>query len=472
MRPRPFFAKMTSSRSFILRPAWCLLALLSGCISPERALERARTHAFISYWPAPPEDGRLRLAVKDLINVRGTVTTAGSEYVSKTSPPATRDAKCLEIARERNVAIVGKTNLTELAVTVSGENAYFGTPRNRFDGRTEVIPGGSSSGSAVAVKTGMADVALGTDTAGSIRVPAACCGIWGLKTTFGLVPLDGVFPISPKNLDTVGPMARDQQRLVKGMELLQRGFAARYARAVADKPSARQITIGRLYLDGTDPKVDQAIDAALAARKFKVVPLDPLFKEHWEQAQRDGKVVAAADAWITDQQYAGKKGINLLTKAVFALGEVEYNLRYKDALARRARWRRVLRETFEHVDFIALPTLQALPPKFPFWGSSVVFELRVFNMQNTVAVNYAGNPALAIPIPLPTRNNRTPVTSLQLIGPPRSEAELLNAGRLFERKPQPPHAPLVQPQPPPQSPAPRLAADVSAQHASLLTDRR
>jgi hypothetical protein len=95
------------------------------------------------------------------------------------------------------VPIVGKTNLTEFAVTVSGENSRFGTPRNRFDGKHEVIPGGSSSGSAVAVKTGMADVAFGTDTAGSIRVPAACFGVYGLKTTFGLVPIQGGGPFLP-----------------------------------------------------------------------------------------------------------------------------------------------------------------------------------------------------------------------------------------------------------------------------------
>lgn len=129
--------------------------------------------------------------------------------------------------------IVGKTNLTEFAVTVSGENSHFGTPRNRFDGKHEVIPGGSSSGSAVAVKTGMADVAFGTDTAGSIRVPAACCGVYGLKTTFGLVPIQGVVPISPKYLDTVGPLARNIPDLVQGMDLLQRGFKARYAAARA-----------------------------------------------------------------------------------------------------------------------------------------------------------------------------------------------------------------------------------------------
>jgi amidase len=415
----------------------CILVvlLLNGCAVEARRARHARQHAFINYQPLLVADSsRLRLAVKDNIDVKGVVTTAGSAYLARTNPPAAKDAPCLAIARERNVAIVGKTNLTEFAVTVSGANTHFGTPRNRFDGRHEVIPGGSSSGSAVAVKTGMADVAFGTDTAGSIRVPAACCGVYGLKTTFGLVPIKGVFPISPKNLDTVGPLAKDIPHLVKGMDLLQRGFASRYARAVAAKPTARKIKVGRLYLDGTDPAIDKAIDETLAAKKFQVYQLPDSFKKQWEQAQKDGKVIAAADAWLSDRQYGSQKGVSVLTKAVFALGEVEYHTSYAAALRRRTQWQHTLRDVFKRVDFIAVPTLQSLPPKFPFWGSSVVFELRVFSIQNTVGVNYAGNPALAVPIPLPAQKKVIPVTSLQLIGRPLSEAELLNAGRIIESK--------------------------------------
>src|SRR6185295_5776827 len=130
------------------------------------------------------------------------------------------------------------------------------TPKNPL--KHSRVPGGSSSGSAVAVASGMADVAFGTDTAGSVRVPAACCGIVGLKTTFGLVSLKGVFPVEPKHLDTVGPMAKDVAHVVEGMDLLQDGFAARYRTAMAAKPLAKDIRIGRLYLGGTDPKIDKA----------------------------------------------------------------------------------------------------------------------------------------------------------------------------------------------------------------------
>jgi Asp-tRNA(Asn)/Glu-tRNA(Gln) amidotransferase A subunit family amidase len=416
-------------------PGLLLMSFFSACSTPQKRLaNRSGDHAFIVYWSPPENSKQLRLAVKDLIDMKGVVTTAGSEYVATTSPPAAQDARCLELARERNVAIVGKTNLTEFAVTVSGKNSYFLTPRNRPDGKHKFIPGGSSSGSAVAVETGMADVAFGTDTAGSIRLPAACCGIFGLKTTFGLVPIKGVFPISPKHLDTVGPMAKDMTHLVQGMDLLQRGFAARYQSAVAAEPSAKDIRIGRLYIDGTDPAIDKALDDALAAKRFKVIRLDQAFKAKWEQAQKDGKAVVLADVWLNDQKYTDKKGVRGTTKMVINLGKQEYTNNYKNALQRQAAWQHDLRQVFKKVDFIALPTLQKMPPKFPFFGRTVVFELQVFDMQNTVAVNFAGNPALAMPIPMPVKGRTAPVTSLQLIGPRLSEAELLNTGRLIESK--------------------------------------
>ncbi len=412
----------------------CLvLVVFDGCVSPqERRLKHAREHAFISHWPAPAQSQGLRLAVKDNIDMKGRVTSAGSEYLAKNSPPAVRDAACLALVRERNVQIVGKTNLTEFAVTVSGENVFFGTPKSRLDGKGDVIPGGSSSGSAVAVATRMADVAFGSDTGGSIRVPAACNGVYGLKTTFGLVSTKGVFPISPKHLDTIGPLARNISDLAKGMDLLERGFAGKYREAVADKPRARYITIGRLYVSGTDPAIDKAIDDELIAKHFKIVKLSKDFEKKWRQAEKDGKVVALGDAWYNDQKYAHQKGVSLLTKLVLANGELDYNFGYKEAVKRKAAWQRELRAVFRHVDFIAMPTLKSLPPKMPFWGSDVIFELRVFNMQNTLPVNFAGNPALAIPIAMPPTKKTIPVTSLQLVGPRLSEAALLNAGRLIE----------------------------------------
>ena len=407
-----------------------LLACLGGCATGSKPLASgSANNVFIAYWP-PKENRELRLAVKDNIDMQGVVTTVGSKYVARTGQPAASDAECLAIARKRKVQIVGKTNLSEFAVAPSGLNDYFGTPNNPLSEKGELIPGGSSSGSAVAVASGLADIAFGTDTAGSVRVPAACGGILGLKTTFGLVSLKGVTPVEPRHLDTVGPMAKDIAHLVQGMELLEKGFAAHYSRAVAVRPVRKKIRIGRLYLSGTDPRIDSAIDRVLSQGQFQVVRLDPAFKSDWDQAERDGITVAAAGAWISDGKYFSKPDVSARIKAILTLGEFQYAMNYRQALQRQVAWQATLRQIFEKVDFIALPTLQQLTPKISrFWGPAL-FEAQVLGLQNTAAVNFAGNPALAIPVPIPDKSGS--ITSLQLVGAPLSEAELLNAGRLIE----------------------------------------
>lgn len=407
------------------------LTFLSGCsLLPRFNTKLPGNRAFIAYWPPAENSTQLKLAVKDNIDTKGVVTTAGSELFAKTHQPAEKDAPCLAIARQRNVQIVGKANLSEFALAPSGFNEYFGTPKNPFDGWRKLIPGGSSCGSAVAVATGMADVAFGTDTAGSIRVPAASCGIVGLKTTHGLISVEGVHPIEPKHLDTVGPMAKDIARTVQGMDLLQKGFAAKYAAAMAAKPSGQTIRIGRLRLKGTDAEIDQAVDDALAQAGFKVVLLDDGLQEKWEQAKEDGNTIAASGAWFSDKQYRYALGVTARTKSAILVGRITRGTTYPKAVARQSAWQNTLKDVFKKVDFIALPTLQTTPPPIPPNLKIGLLEARVLKLQNTVAVNFAGNPALAVPIPL--RGARFPVTSLQLIGPRLAEAQLLNAGRLVE----------------------------------------
>jgi amidase len=408
--------------------AICVLGL-GGCAIPNaRPKSATRDKAFIEYWPPANDSKKLRLAVKDLIDMKGVVTTGGSEFLAKHRPPAERDASCLAIARKTGVQLVGKTNLSELAVAVSGLNAYYGTPRNPMDGGR--IPGGSSSGSAVAVANNEADVAFGTDTAGSVRVPAAACGVVGLKTTFGLISLDGVYPIAPKYLDTVGPMARDIAGAVRGMDLLQGGFSGRYKQAAAAKSSGQSIRIGRLYVEGTNPRIDRAVDDALAATGFKVVNLSPEFTKKWDQAQKDAATVAAVGAWKYDQKLQGESQVTIRTKAVIATGGAQYPKAYREALRRRTAWKAELDRVFVAVDFIALPTLKNIPLHMPLFGGTIAFEARALALQNTQAVNFAGVPALAVPIPV--SHASVPLTSLQLIGRPLAEAQLLNAGRLVE----------------------------------------
>jgi len=150
--------------------------------------------------------------------------------------------------------------------------------------------------------------------------------------------------------------------------------------------------------------------------------------------------VAAAGAWISDRKYFNKLiGVSARTKAIIALGEFDYATNYRNALQRQAAWQHALRQIFKKVDFIALPTLQKLPPKIPLVGKTALleaqialFEAQMLGLQNTVAVNFAGNPALAIPIPV--NDKIVPATSLQFVGPRLSEAQLLNVGRLIEAK--------------------------------------
>jgi amidase len=422
--------KRCCSAAQILALAVSFGTFFSGCATPfNHDASVTRNEAFIDYWPAPKATDDLRLAVKDLIDLQGVITTAGSEYFEKHGAPAKSDAACLAIARQRGVRIVGKTNLDELAVGVTGMNEYFGIPRNRMSRWRHLIPGGSSSGDAVAIQSGMADVAFGTDTGGSVRVPAACCGIVGLKTTFGLISLRGVFPVEPKYLDTIGPMGKDIDHVVEGMDLLQNGFRDRYESARANM-SGRKIRIGRLYVPGTDPKVDQAIDAALTQAQFEIVPLSNGFKAKWDQAEGEAISLAEAGAWLHDNKYLLEPEVGGKVKAAIALGEVEYLTNYQGVLRRQAAWRRTMRQVFTRVDFIALPTLKRLPPSVPIIGGSPIFEALVVGIENTAAVDYAGSPALAMPIPVNDKD--IPVTSLQLIGPRFSEARLLSVGRLVE----------------------------------------
>src|SRR3954465_6358118 len=231
----------------------------------------------------------IAVAVKDLIDMAGVVTTAGCRALADNGLPAERDAPLLREIRRREAAgevwIVGKTNLHELAYGTTGANPWWGTSTNpRYP---TLYPGGSSSGSATAVAAGEALVALGSDTGGSVRIPAACCGSAGLKTTWGRVPLTGVWPLAP-SLDTVGPMAVDVAGLVLGMQLLEPGFAPR-----ATVPHL----VGRIRgVDGL-PAIDASIDDALAAAELEVVDIR---LPGWEVAASVIYELLDFEAWEVD----------------------------------------------------------------------------------------------------------------------------------------------------------------------------
>ena len=356
----------------------------------------------------------LRLAVKDIIDVAGVPTTAGSRAVEQSAAAATADAACLTGARAAGARIVGKTNLHELAMLPLGTNAWFGTPVNPLD--PALIPGGSSSGSAAAVATGEADVALGSDTGGSVRIPAACCGITGLKTSYGRVPLDGVWPLAP-SLDTVGPIAATVDLLVTGMALLEPGFTAAAA-------SARRI--GRLRTTAR-PEIEQAVDQALKAAEFDVVTLD------WDGFAAGTNIfttIFLIEAWDTDHALAEAHpdGVGEDIRQTLSMTDA-FRPGLADARGQLTAWRRSLLDLFGQVELLALPTLPVFPPRLADLTPDSLVSMIIEITQYTGLFNAAGTPCTAQPIP--ATGTQMPA-SLQLVGPPRGEELLLATARRVE----------------------------------------
>jgi amidase len=348
-----------------------------------------------------------RLAVKDVFDMEGLPTTAGCRAVAEMAEPAERDAACLAGARAAGARFVGKANLHELGFGVSGVNPWYGTPVN--PAAPDRVPGGSSSGPAAAVGGDEADIGFGTDTGGSVRIPAACCGVAGLKTTFGRIPVEGVWPLAP-SMDSVGPLAADIAGLTLAMRLLEPSLES-----IDDPPT----TVGRLRLDA-DPAVDRALDDALARAGFDVVEVDL----GWDEADEAGRVILLAEVWETLGRLAvdHPEGLGQDTRRRFAQAQAVSPAERRQAEAVRTAWRAELTEVFRRVELVALPTLVA-PPSLLGEASAM------HGIRRTTAVNVAGVPALSMPVP----STGLPVpASLQLVGPWGSEARLLAAAAVVE----------------------------------------
>lgn len=359
----------------------------------------------------PGSRAGVRVAVKDIVDMAGLPTTCGSRVLAERAEPAPIDASCLAGIRAAERAgranVIGRTNLHELAFGITGINPWFGTPVNPLDPAR--VPGGSSSGSAVAVASGEADVAIGTDTGGSVRIPAACCGVVGLKTTNGRVALDGVAPLGP-SLDTVGPMAADVAGTALGMELLEPGFSW------AVEPAAR---LGRVRLPAAS-WVDGAVDSALAASGIEVVEVE---LPGWQEATDAFGVILAAEAWAVRGDL-WRRDANRLSADVAARLEAASRLdagTVERARAAAAAWQDSLGRALSGVDLLAFPVLADEPPELADAGRMAALRL-------TGPVNLAGVPALALPVPSP---GRFPA-SLQLVGPAGSEDLLLATGAVVE----------------------------------------
>ncbi|WDR86044.2 amidase [Burkholderia ambifaria] len=353
------------------------------------------------------------IAIKDTIDIAGHPTRAASRALAD-APPATQHADVVRLLLDAGWQIAGKANMHELAFGMTGINDFTGTPINPQDPTR--IPGGSSSGSASLVGLGSVDAALGTDTGGSIRGPAACCGVAGLKPTFGRVSRRGVAP-ADTTLDCVGPFARDVHTLAAVMAAIAPGFD----RARAAAPVAG-CTIARAIVDA-DAAIVAALDTALRASGLRVreAVLDEL-----PAAFAAGLAVINAE---TSRAFGhlvatGKLGADLDARLRTAATTTPAAL--DEAEAVRARFTAQVDAALEHADVLVLPTLPALPITLQQARDGV----SVIAMSSLIRpFNLSGHPALSLPLPLAG----TPLKAgLQIVGRKGADEHVCAVAAHFE----------------------------------------
>jgi aspartyl-tRNA(Asn)/glutamyl-tRNA(Gln) amidotransferase subunit A len=349
------------------------------------------------------------LGVKDLFDTAGLVTTYGSAIFREHVPEQTAEA--VTRLEQAGYAVVGKTNLHEFAYGITSENEHFGDVVNPLDrGR---IPGGSSGGSAAALAAGLCDAALGTDSAGSIRLPAACCGVVGFKPTWGLVPMEGVFPLAP-SFDTAGPMARSVADCTAMMEALVPGFHRAALESLSD------VFIGVAWLDAAEPLVRARVEEA-AALFPRRKPLDfPMAPDPGPSFMRE---VADVHRELF-AQHADLYGTSVRIKIERCLGLPEEKA-LESAAARQAYGAQAL-AALGDLDLLATPTMSFVAPPVGIGD----LALREAVIRLTFPISALGWPALALPCG-PAENGLP--ASLQLIGRPGSDDLVLAAGALLER---------------------------------------
>jgi aspartyl-tRNA(Asn)/glutamyl-tRNA(Gln) amidotransferase subunit A len=373
-----------------------------------RIAERSDLHAFISI--SKEEGPGPAVAVKDLIDVAGMVTTGGGLILPQI--PAEVDAPCVASIRRAGAVVVGKTNLHEWALGPTSSNPHYGAVRNPHD--LERIPGGSSGGSAAAVGAELCDWAIGTDTGGSIRMPASLCGVVGVKPTYGMVPTDGVIPLAP-SLDTIGPLAADVRTAGRALEMLS----------------------GRGGLEPVDPPAPTAV-FRVAVPEGWVEGLDEQTQEVWRSVS-DGlpaislppRAEITATFGLISGYEAGRIHRSWAEKwperyGADVLGRIRDGLRvtkeeYDRACSERMKWRNALAEAMVGWDAILLPATACVAPKLddPDRREPLTRFLRPFSV--------SGQPVVVVP----AASSGLPV-GIQVVGHIGRDAELFRVARAFE----------------------------------------
>jgi aspartyl-tRNA(Asn)/glutamyl-tRNA(Gln) amidotransferase subunit A len=375
------------------------------------------------------------IAVKDLFDTAGVRTTAGSKFFTDNIPE--KDAYVIGKLKEAGALIIGKTNTHEIALGVTGNNPHYGTARNPWDPTR--IPGGSSSGSAIAVATSMALGALGTDTGGSIRIPASLCGVVGFKPTYGRVSLRGVFPLS-WNLDHVGPLTRTVRDAALILQIISvydpmdpasiKMLASDYLGHLADKMKGRKVAFGiGEYIESAEPEVLSAVrEAANVFASFgcRVQEVDVSWMR---EAALANKTMTQADGAAVHRERLKEhpdwfgEDIRRRLEDGAKTTSTEYSL----ARRTQAEVRKSCEQFFELHDFLLIPTTPIPAPTIE--GNDAV-EQAARLTRFTAPFNLAGLPALSIPCGF--TKDGLPI-GLQIISRAWADAKVLNAGYAYEQ---------------------------------------
>lgn len=349
--------------------------------------------------------GGLSVSVKDLFDVVGQTTAAGSTVLTN-APPATADCPAVARLKAAGGAIVGRTNMVEFAFSGVGVNPHYGTPANPCDPATPRIPGGSSSGAAVSVAAGAAFIGLGSDTGGSIRIPAALCGIVGFKNTASLVPTAGAVPLST-TLDTACAMTRSVRDAVLAHEILA---ARRVTRSQAPLSAYRLCVAQTSMLDGLDATVAQAFARTVqrlraAGAQIDEIPLHEI-RDLGAIQSTGGFSAAESYTWhraLLEQsaaQYDPRVGARIGRGA----GMKAYE--YIDLLNARRDWIAKVERALQGYDAVLSPTVPIVAPPIASVAPGAerdeeFFRVNALLLRNTSVVNMLDGCALSLPCQAP-----------------------------------------------------------------------
>ena len=378
--------------------------------------------------PPSPFAG-IPISVKDLFDLAGETTTAGSVVLAD-APPATRDAPAIARLRRAGFVVVGRTNMTEFAYSGLGLNPHYGTPAAPYERAIRRIPGGSSSGAAVSVTDGMATAAIGTDTGGSCRIPAALCGLTGYKPTAASVPLDGAFPLSP-TLDSIGSLAksvaccRTLHEFMSGTELPKSAIGLAGLRVAVPQTVA---------LDGLDAHVAATFSRALTllSQAGAQVEEHP-FSRLSEVAQMNSKGgFAAAESYAHHRQLLKTKGegYDPRVRSRILRGRNQDSTDYIELLRARAAFVAALREEASAFDVLALPTVPTVGPTIAECDANddAYSRLNLLMLRNPSLINMMDGCAISLPM---HREGEAP-TGLMLAMPGGKDATLFDVAAAVE----------------------------------------